>query len=635
MENFSNFLNKRLIAFLHDAFMVPIAWCTAIWLRFNLGDIPTDILTKSKTILPMLCLIQLYFYWSFGLYRGVWRFASLPDLLRILRAVTVSVLAMILILFLTSELVFVPRSIFPLYWVLLVVLLGGSRFCYRMLKDGGSQSGKRVLIVGAGKAGEGIVRDMLRNSNKNYQAVAFVDDMASKQGREVHGVRVVGTMEDIPSVTQRFQIDLIIIAMPSASSSLMRRIVSLCENSSVPFRTLPGLNDLTQGNVRIDSLREVLLEDLLGRTPVALDWTNIRKGIEGKTVLVSGGGGSIGSELCRQIASLHPKKLVVIEQNEFNLYSLDLELTKKFPNLNFVGYLADIGDTIAVHKMFQQNSIDIVFHAAAYKHVPLLENQVRIAVKNNILGTKTLAYEAVSSGVKKFILISSDKAVNPTNVMGATKRSAESVCQAYNSHSETQFITVRFGNVLGSAGSVVPLFRKQIKEGGPVTVTHPEITRFFMTIPEATQLILQATIIGSGGEIFVLDMGEPVKIRYLAEQMILLSGLKPGKDIEIRYTGLRPGEKLYEELFYESEKLVTTTHPKIMQAIYYQMDTHKLKQLFENLELACRNNQEDTIQKLLLEITPEYRSSKMAESILIEKTFDYRDSDEVVLATLS
>ncbi len=601
-------LKNRLIVFAHDVFVIPLAWVVAYGLHFNLGSIPLESLRQAISLLPILIFVQLLLYGLFGLHRGVWRFASLPDLMRIVKAAIAGVTISALILLFDGHLLQIPRSVFPLYGLLLIALLSGSRLMYRWSKDRRTFGGKRVLVVGAGQAGEGIVRDLKRNAEK-YHAIGFVDDRRSKQGREIHGIRVLGKAADIPEMVKRYHIDMLIIAMPSASSADMRRIVGYCEKSAVPFRTLPGLKDLTSGSVKIDILRKVSLEDLLGREPIVLDWVGIHRGVDEKTVLISGGGGSIGAELCRQVAQLSPKKLLVIEKNEFNLYSLELELKHKFPQIDFCGYLVNVRDQVAVQEIFRQHLVDVVFHAAAYKHVPMLENQLRIAMLNNILGTKILAEAALRAQVKKFVLISTDKAVNPTNVMGATKRAAEIFCQNYNLCSQTQFITVRFGNVLGSAGSVVPLFRQQIEQGGPVTVTHPEITRFFMTIPEAAQLILQATIIGKGREIFVLDMGKPVQIRYLAEQMILLAGLVPNVDIEIQYTGLRPGEKLYEELFHESELLSTTSHEKIMQAFHRAQDWCDLEQILKEIEIACGSNNHEKLAQLLLALVPEYQGN--------------------------
>lgn len=602
-------IRNRIIVILHDFLAIALAWWCAYWLRFNLGVIPPAVFSQMYAVLPMLLVTQAACYWAFGLYRGIWRFASLQDLVRIIKAVGLGMALTLLALFLDKRLVDIPRSVFPLYALLLVTFLGGSRFLCRWLKDHGPKLGQRVLIVGAGQAGEGVVRDMLRHAKKDYYAVAFVDDRKPKKGHEIHGVRVVGLIADIPRIVAEYRIDLIIIAIPSARSAEMRRIVNLCEMTHIPFRTLPGLNDLASGMVKIDALRQVSVEDLLGRDPVSLDWHRIESGICEKTVLVSGGGGSIGSELCRQIAQLNPKKLVVIEQNEFNLYNLKLEMSQKFPTVEFIGYLADVTDRVAVRRIVRLHTFDVVFHAAAYKHVPMLEHQIRVAVKNNILGTQILAEETVNADIRKFVLISTDKAVNPTNIMGATKRVAEIFIQNYNNHSNTEFITVRFGNVLGSAGSVVPLFRKQIEEGGPLTVTHPEITRFFMTIPEASQLILQATVMGQGREIFVLDMGESVKISYLAEQMILLAGLVPNQDIDIVYTGLRPGEKLYEELFYGSECLVPTAHGKILQAAYRECHWESLLSALDGLSQAVEQNGEALLYDLLMQLVPEFKQT--------------------------
>jgi FlaA1/EpsC-like NDP-sugar epimerase len=476
----------RFLVFLHDLCMIPVAWAFAYWLRFNLGHIAPVFIKQAIGVLPFIIFIQALYYWLFGLYRGVWRFASLPDLTRIVKVVVIGAGSAILILFLSAKLISIPRSIFPLYGLLLIVLLGGSRLLYRWLKDhaeiaSAAPKTQRVLMVGAGQAGESMVRDLMRHKQKDYQVVAFVDDDGAKYGQEIHGIRVLGKTADIAKIAQQQAVDLIMIAIPSAGSADMRRIVEHCEKSAIAFRTLPSLKDLASGNVQIDTLRAVSLEDLLGRDPVLLDWHSISANIQDKIVLVSGGGGSIGSELCRQIAQLSPKQLIVIEQNEFNLYALTEEFRQKFPRLNFIGHLLDVTDRAGIHAILQQQMVDMIFHAAAYKHVPLLENQLRIAIKNNILGTQVLAEEAAYFNVKKFVLISTDKAVNPTNVMGATKRVAEIFCQNYQQlrpQSTTEFVTVRFGNVLGSTGSVVPLFKKQIEMGGPITVTHPDITRF-------------------------------------------------------------------------------------------------------------------------------------------------------------
>jgi len=484
-----------------------------------------------------------------------------------------------------------------------VLLLAGPRLFYRWFKDRRLDfgAGQRVLIVGAGRAGEMLVRDLLRDRQAGYVPVAFADDKPRRQGGAVHGVPIRGTCADIPRLVEVFGIDLILLAVPSASAREMQRLVGLCEAAGKPFRTVPQVKELMAGQVAVNQLRPVSLEDLLGRDPVTLDWEAIRRGLTDKVVLVSGAGGSIGSELCRQICRCGPRELILVDQGEFNLYQIETELRESGglvragdapanaaagPALSpcagegrgeggqglgaasqgqlvLSRYLLDVTQSDRVAALFERLRPDVVFHAAAYKHVPLLEDQIQAALHNNVLGTQVMAEAAARWGCERFVLISTDKAVNPTNVMGATKRFAELVCQDLGRRSACRFLIVRFGNVLGSAGSVVPRFQRQIERGGPVTVTHPDVERFFMTIPEACQLIMQAAVIGAGGETFVLDMGEPVKIRYLAEQMIRLSGREPGRDIQIQFTGLRPGEKLYEELFYDSEAYAPTPHAKI------------------------------------------------------------------------
>lgn len=602
---------NRRIAILHDICLIPLAWFGAFWLRFNFDGIPANELKLAVFALPVILMTQIMAYWIFRLYRGVWRFASMPDLMRILKAVLVGFSFALLFLFFTTRLEGLPRSVFPIYGMLLIIGLGGSRFFVRWLKEGKKwgKEGTRVLIVGAGKAGEGLVRDLLREGNRQYAPVAFVDDKLNQQRQEIHGIRVVGTCADIPRVVQEYQIGLIMIAAPSARAVDMRRILRFCENIACPVHTLPGLSNLVAGRVSVDALRAVSLEDLLGRDPVSLNWEEIREGISEKVVLVTGGGGSIGSELCRQIARLNPKRLVIVERSEFNLFSIEQEFLKDYPQIKLIPYLLDVGDKIGMEALFIQHHPELIFHAAAYKHVPLLQNQPREAVQNNVLGTHTLAQLALAYRVEKFILVSTDKAVNPTNIMGATKRASEIICQAFNGQGSTQFITVRFGNVLGSAGSVVPIFKAQLENGGPITVTHPEITRFFMTIPEACQLILQALVLGQGGEIFVLDMGEPIKIRFLAEQMIHLAGKKLGEDIEIVYTGLRPGEKLFEELFYPEELLKATAHEKIMQASTMACDMDSLVKILTQTKKALINCDNTEVISQLKTLVPELENT--------------------------
>ncbi|WP_297375996.1 nucleoside-diphosphate sugar epimerase/dehydratase [Acidiferrobacter sp.] len=585
----------------HDLVAIALAWLGAYWLRFNMGYVPHVFWRQGLRLLPVILVVQGLVFWSMGLYRGLWRFASVPDLLRIFKAIVAGTVASAFILFLGERLEFVPRSAFVLDGMLLTLLLGGPRFFYRFFKDRGlyQASGKKALIAGAGRAGEMLVRDLLRDSGVGFRPVAFVDDNPRRIGQEIHGVPVVADCGQLPQVAARLEVDIVFIAVTEAKASHMRRLVELCERSGRPFRILPGLQSLVDGQVTVRELREVRIEDLLGREPVLLYQDEIACGIGGKAVLVSGAGGSIGSELCRQIARLGPRRLILLEHSEFNLYNIELELRRDYPHLALLPVLGDVRDAVLVDRVLGRERPDIIFHAAAYKHVPMLEGQGRAAVLNNVFGTETLAAAADRHGCGVFLLISTDKAVNPSNIMGATKRAAEILCQQMNGHSRTRFLTVRFGNVLGSAGSVIPLFKAQIASGGPVTVTHRDITRYFMTIPEACGLILQSSVIGKGGEIFVLDMGEPVRIGYLAEQLILLSGKRPGQDIEIVYSGLRPGEKLYEELFYADEALLATTHPKIRVTPGTCADPTRFVQGLERLRLLCARDDEQELAEAL------------------------------------
>ena len=602
---------SKLPVILFDAIAIPFAWYAAYWLRYNMHPYP-GILTStySYTALAIVTIVQISCYYYFKTYRGLWRFSSLNDVIRILKASITAIILVIPIFYLASLLQHIPRSVFPLYCIILATLLCGGRLMFRLhwsKPDKGEKDTKiqRVLIVGAGFAGEGLVRDLQRINS--YQLIGFVDDNISKTGLDVHGVRVLGTTRQIVEFVNYYSVDLIFIAIPSARSSMMRRIVTHCEMSNVPFRTLPSISALAAGRVELNALRPVNIEDLLGRDQVSLQWEKIASTLAGRRVLITGGGGSIGSELCRQVLALKPASLAIVENCEFNLYKIEQELNENFPGIPLELQLVSVNDEVAINHLFSNFKPEIVFHAAAYKHVPMLQSQIRVAVSNNVQGTQTVAKASVAYGVEKFILISTDKAVNPTNIMGATKRVAEIYCQNLNDKVETQFITVRFGNVLGSAGSVVPLFQRQLQAGGPLTVTHPDMQRYFMTIPEACQLILQAMINGYGGEIFVLDMGEPIKISYLAEQMILLSGKEPGKDIQIEYTGLRPGEKLYEELFHESEQLAPTAHEKLFKAKFRELDWHELTQTMRMLDTACASYQEDELLILLRSLVPEFQ----------------------------
>ena len=598
----------RWLVLIHDLLVIPLAWLGAYWLRYNLGHIPDVFLAEAATFLYFVVPIQGATLLAFGVHRGVWHFTSLPDLIRVLKAIVVGILITAVILFLYNRLQLIPRSIFFLYGLLLTSILCGSRIAYRLLKDHhfSTRTGKKALIVGAGAAGEQIVRDLRRNIPRIYDPVAFVDDAPSKLGKDIHGIRVAAPCSSIPLLCERWSIDLILIAVPSASDREMRRIVEYCESTKVEFRTLPTVYDVMSGKVGVRDLREVRIEDLLGREPVTLDWVRIGESLKQKVVLISGAGGSIGSELCRQMAAQEPRRLVLFEQSEYNLYVIERELHQRFPDLELAIVLGDICDQATVEMTFARYQPQIIFHAAAYKHVPLLEGQTREVVKNNVIGSRILADQAEKYRCDTFVLISTDKAVNQTSLMGACKRVGEIYCQALDSQTETRFVTVRFGNVLGSAGSVVPLFNKQIKEGGPVTVTHADILRYFMTITEATQLILQASSVGCGGEIFVLDMGEPIKIDYLAKQMIRLSGKVQEEDIKIVYTGLRPGEKLNEELFYSDERLSETPHEKLMLAHSRKVEWRVVEPIMQRLEEAVAKYDEADLKGMVMHLVPEY-----------------------------
>ncbi len=602
-------IHPRTAVVAHDLLVTLIAWWLSNTLRYEMLPYRQHVDLLAWPTLIVLGVQGVIFYWT-GLYKGLWRFASLPDLWNILRAVVVGTIAIYLALFLYNRLEGVPRSVLLLYPALLAVLLGVPRLAYRYWKDSRldlfhSRRSQRVLVIGAGRAGEALVRDLRRDAR--YTPAGFIDDDESLRGARLHGIPVLGGTAKLPELARGVGAEMLLIAMPSADKTQMRRVVELCEQTGLPFRTVPRLDDVVSGRAQFNELKEVAIEDLLGRDPVKLEWNAIRQSLTGRRVLVTGGGGSIGSELCRQIARLGAASLTVLELSEYNLYRIEQELRAQYPELVFRGLIGDCGDPATCAHAFELARPQTVFHAAAYKHVPLLQEQLREAFRNNVLATRTVAMQSVRSGVESFVLISTDKAVNPTSVMGACKRIAEIVCQVTGEGSTTRFVTVRFGNVLDSAGSVVPLFRSQIAAGGPVTVTHPEISRYFMTIPEACQLILQAMAMGHGGETYALDMGEPVRIRDLAEQMIRLAGKQPGRDVQILYTGLRPGEKLFEELFHPLEKYHSTTHPKIFQAAPRQQSGALVMAQIERAAEAVARFDEDTLRHCVGALLPGYR----------------------------
>jgi FlaA1/EpsC-like NDP-sugar epimerase len=598
--------SKRYLIVVHDISMASMAWLFSWWIRNNL-NFPFPEFELSLYTLPAIIVIQSMIFWRFNLYRGIWRFASLQDLWNIFRASILGAMTIMLALFIMFRLEGVPRSILILYPIFLIIFLGAPRLGYRLWKDrslnlSSTVNGKRTFIIGAGRAGEMLAREMLRDGS--FVPIGFIDDDSKLARSEIHGIRVLGPADKIDIYAEKYDAEVLVIAVPSATNEEMQRIVNLAEKTKLPVRTLPKLNEMISKKASVKELRDVSIEDLLGREKIELDWSLIQKGITNKTIMVTGGGGSIGSELCRQITSLNPKKLIIFERSEYHLYRIMEELSGHTDRLIIEGILGDVCDKVKVENTFKTHRPQLVFHAAAYKHVPMLENQAREAVRNNVLGTVYTSDAAEKYSVEKYIFISTDKAVNPVNVLGATKRLSEMYCQSKNSNSDTSFVTVRFGNVLGSDGSVVPLFQSQINAGGPITVTHPDITRYFMTIHESCQLILQASLMGIGGEIYILDMGKPVKILYLAEQMILLSNPSNPGDIEIKIIGLRAGEKLSEELFYENEEVEETGHSKILLARHQAVVKGEIVKIIKHLENASSECDQEQIQTILNKAVP-------------------------------
>ena len=601
------YLLGRWPVLVHDGLAVPAAWLGAYWFRFNLDHIPDIFLDQAIAMLPIVLVWHLAFFVIFGVHRGAWRFTSTHDLSVILKSVLVGTGVVAATIFFITDLVAVPRSVFPLHGLFLIGLLIGTRIVYRLFRDNQVRrgKGKRILIVGAGAAGDMLLKDIRRNRELDYDIVGFIDDDPLKKGREIQGVRVLDRCSSIGQLARLLQIQLVLIAIPSASAEQMRSVIESCQKAAVAFRTLPKVQDILDGTARSTDLRSVELDDLLGRDPVALDWNSMGRMIRDSKVLITGGGGSIGSELCRQVARLNPKEIILVEQNEFNLYSIGLEVEEKFPSVCVTKLLGDVCDRAAISFIFDRYKPEIVFHAAAYKHVPMLQGQIRETVRNNTVGTMIVSEAAIANNARTMVLISTDKAVNPASMMGVSKRLSEMVVQLNNLENRTSFITVRFGNVLGSAGSVVPLFERQIQAGGPVTVTDPQMTRYFMTISEACQLILQACVLGSGGEIFVLNMGEPVNIDYLARQMIRFSGKIPEEEIAIEYTGLRAGEKLTEELFHADESLTETAYEKILLAASRSIEAGRLRQGLVEIESACSQYDYEEVRAIAISLVPE------------------------------
>ncbi|GIW50677.1 MAG: capsular polysaccharide biosynthesis protein CapD [Gemmatimonadales bacterium] len=577
---------RRPVIVLAHAVLVAAAYLLAILLRFDF-DIPPYFWERFSLTFPLLVLIRLVTFAWYRLYEGLWRYVSMYDILKILKAVTVGSLIFVVGVLLLFGHNF-PRSVLILEWVLSLALVGGVRLVTRALRESSWKQlptlvgRKRVLIVGAGDAGEMLLRELDRSLTLNYEVVGFVDDDPQKHGRRIHGIEVLGTSTALPELCRANGVQEILIAIPSATREQRRRILERCRTSGVPFKTIPSLPELLQGKARIGQLQDVSPEDLLGREPVRLEVDRLRAELHGKRILVTGAGGSIGAELCRQLAIFEPELLVLFERAESSLYFVDVELRSRHPKLAVEPVVGDILDPRRVGEAMFRYRPDIVYHAAAYKHVPLMEAHPLEAIANNVFGTETVALAARQGAVKKFVFISTDKAVRPVGIMGMTKRVAECLLLSLNG-GPTTYVAVRFGNVLGSDGSVLPLFRWQIAQGGPVTVTDPEATRYFMLLSEAAQLVLQAGAMGKGGEVFFLDMGEPVRILDLAENLIRLSGLEPGRDVPIEVTGLRPGERLREELVMEGEDLLRTAHERVLMVRNHSFDAEGFSRDLERL----------------------------------------------------
>ncbi|MCI8324508.1 MAG: polysaccharide biosynthesis protein [Lachnospiraceae bacterium] len=607
---------RRTCLIIYDIISIALASYVAILWRydFHLDEIPRHFMQPIERFLPINILLALVIFYFMRLYNSLWAFAGETELQNIVMGCVLSTLvdAAGLQLFKVTTRA-VPRSYYPAYMAVLVVCIFTSRFSYRFFRGlKHKQQNKKnlisVMVIGAGEAANLIIKEIVNSNFSTMVIKCIIDDDKGKWGKYIQGIKVVGGRDKIVECADIYDVDEIIVAMPSAPRTEIREILDICKDTNCKLRSLPGMYQLVNGEVNVSKLRDVELEDLLGRDPISVDMDSILGYVQGKVVLVTGGGGSIGSELCRQIATHRPKQLVIVDIYENSVYDVQQELKQKYPELNLMVLIASVRNTNRMNYIFSKYKPDIVYHAAAHKHVPLMEDSPTEAIKNNVFGTFKTAQAAAMSGVQRFVMISTDKAVNPTNIMGASKRICEMIIQTFDKHYDTEFVAVRFGNVLGSNGSVIPLFRKQIAAGGPVTVTHPDIIRYFMTIPEAVSLVLQAGAYAKGGEIFVLDMGEPVKILSLAENLIKLSGYRVGEDIKIEFTGLRPGEKLYEELLMDEEGMKDTANRMIHIGKPIEVDEHVFFTQLKELKDECQIENSD-IRPLIKKIVPTYHYS--------------------------
>lgn len=609
----SQILHRRIVLIIFDIMTVCVSSVVPLWLRFiDEETIPDIYMGSAWDFLLINIVITLIVFYLFKLYQSLWAFAGPTEAQNIVAAcflcAVLNYSGMKLLHFP------IPRSYFFMYAMVLTAITTFGRFSYRFIrsirhKAQNKRNASKVMVIGAGEAGNTVIKELVNSTYCTMSVKCIIDDNSSKWGQFIQGIKIVGGRDKIVESAAFYGIDEIIIAIPSANRATMRELVEICKETNCKLRTLPGIYQLVNGEVNVSKLRDVDVEDLLGRDPIKVDMESIYNYVKGKVILVTGGGGSIGSELCRQIAGHEPKQLIIVDIYENNAYDIQQELKYKYPNLDLVVLIASVRNTNRMNHIMEKYHPDIIYHAAAHKHVPLMEDSPNEAIKNNVFGTWKTAQAAVQYGVKKFVMISTDKAVNPTNIMGASKRICEMIIQTYNRHYDTEFVAVRFGNVLGSNGSVIPLFKRQIMAGGPVTVTHPDIIRYFMTIPEAVSLVLQAGVYAKGGEIFVLDMGEPVKILDLAKNLIRLSGYKVDEDIKIEFTGLRPGEKLYEELLMNEEGLTDTENKLIHIGKPIEFDEVKFYAQLYSLEKAVDMECED-VRPMIQEIVPTYVPKK-------------------------
>lgn len=595
---------RKTIVFTHDILVAPLMWIVSYWVRFNLETIPEWAIEKILQTIPYVILSQFISIAISDTHNSIWRFSSISDITKIVKTSFISITLLLSSLFITGNIVGIPRLIFPCFSILLICGMSFPRILRRLQKEHihskAIKNNIPAIIVGAGNAGSTLLRNLENDKMCIFKIIGFIDDSSTLQKRQINNTKVLGKINDIKEIVLKHNIKHIIIAVPSATNKELKRIFEQCRGTAASVSKLPNINDLVSGKLTASSLEKVSFSDLLFRDEFSENDHALNELFHEKIILITGAGGSIGSEVCRQVCKLNPKKIIAIDNTEYNLFKIEQELLKH--QLLCLPILADIRDKGFINKIFSKHMPNFVFHAAAYKHVPLLQEQIRAAAYNNILGTKNVADAAIKYKADKFILVSTDKAVEPNNNMGKTKRVSELICQNYNNISATSFITVRFGNVLGSAGSVIPTFKKQIENGGPITVTHPEMSRFFMTIPEASRLIIKSSHIGKGGEIFVLDMGEPIKITDLAKQVILLSGHSLD-DIPIKFTGLRPGEKLHETLFYGNESLRKTKYKKIRIASgNNSINQYDLSEILNSLHDACTNFDDGRIENIILEI---------------------------------